>query len=217
MRILRDEEKYIGELFSVGDSDLAPVRAELEKHNVQDMSISGAEARFLQFLIRGFGVRKVVEFGTLFGYSALCMAKALPEDGVVYTLENNPRNHAVAAAVLAANPAGRKVRSKLGDANELAAQIAGEGPFDMVFIDANKGGYCGYLDWAETHVRKGGLIVGDNTFLWGSVFDKPRERDLNPNQIRVMKEFNRRLSDTAKYSSTMIPTSEGMTVAQKLF
>lgn len=75
--------------------------------------------------------------------------------------------------------------------------------------------YSKYLDWAEQHVRPGGLIVGDNTFLWGGVYDEPSE-DIGQKSIQAMKEFNQRLADPAKYNSTLIPTVEGLTVAQKL-
>ncbi|MBX3020802.1 MAG: O-methyltransferase [Bdellovibrionales bacterium] len=217
MRVGNDEEKYLNEVFGLSDADLLAVKAELERAQLNFMSISTHEARMLQFLIRLSGARKVVEVGTLFGFSALAMAKALPSDGRVFTLDNNRTNWEVAQKGFQAASEGRKITSLCGEGQALLAEIEKEGPFDMCFIDANKGGYCGYLDWAEKNVRQGGLIVGDNTFLWGGVYGQPRDRDIGPNQIRVMKEFNQRLADPSRYNSTMIPTSEGLTVGQKLF
>ena len=88
-----------------------------------------------------------------------------------------------------------------GDARDLIADIEGRGPYD--------------LNWCEKNVRRGGLIVGDNTFLWGALWNQP-EREIPDVEIRAMSEFNRRLSDPARYNSILIPSREGMTVAQRL-
>jgi len=215
MRAKTSRDNYLEERFGLGDDpELVRVRKMLVDKNVDFMSISSHEARMLQFLIRGFGVRKIVEFGTLFGYSALCMAQALPADGTLVTLEVQRENWEIAQEMFRGSTQKSKITALLGNAVDLMRQLDDQGPFDMVFIDANKGGYLTYLDWAERHVRKGGLIVGDNTFLWGGVYDEPSSPDSGPEQIRVMKEFNRRLSDPQKYNSTLIPTGEGMTVGQ---
>jgi predicted O-methyltransferase YrrM len=218
MRAMTPEEKYINEVFGISDPELEPVSRALKEHGVDYMSINGHEARLLQFLVRFSGAKKVVEVGTLFGYSGLCLAKALPADGRLFTLEKSTEHWEVAQRIFTSAPDGRKVTSLCGDAAELLVQIEKDGPFDMIFIDADKYSYTKYLDWAEKHVRKGGLIVGDNTFLWGGVFDQVREgREAGEKSIVAMKEFNKRLSDTKRYNSTLIPTTEGMTVAQKLF
>lgn len=216
MRISSGQEKYVNETFGLDDPELARIRAELSAREVDFMSISGAEARTLQFLIRSLGIRTIVEVGTLFGYSALCMAKALPEDGQLITLEKNPTNHATAEKMLAGTTAGKKVRALCGDARELLKGLEGEGPFDLMFIDADKGAYTDYLNWAEKNVRRGGFIIGDNTFLFGALWGESRDSENSERRIQVMREFNRRLADPTKYNSTIIPTYEGMTVAQKL-
>src|SRR6516164_6212983 len=201
MRVEEPREKYLDQLFGLPDADLARVRARMLGTGWEAMSISGAEARILQFLIRGFGVRKVVEFGTFLGNSALAMAKALPSDGLVVTVEKDPKHHAWAAETFKASPDGRKVVSMSGDARDLIADIEGRGPYD--------------LNWCEKNVRRGGLIVGDNTFLWGALWNQP-EREIPDVEVRAMSEFNRRLSDPARYNSILIPSREGMTVAQRL-
>jgi predicted O-methyltransferase YrrM len=217
MRIQTSQQKYLNETFPLVDPELEEIRHELHRHNVEFMSISGHEARILQFLIRGFGVRKVVEVGTLFGYSALAMAKSLPEDGQLWTLEKNQVNFELADKMLKASKSGAKVRALCGDAIESLAGLENDGPFDLVFIDADKAAYTRYLDWAERNVRKGGLIVGDNTFLFGALWGESRDHEVSERAIQVMKEFNSRLADTSRYNSVLIPTFEGMTVAQKLF
>ena len=86
----------------------------------------------------------------------------------------------------------------------------------MVFIDANKAGYIKYLDWAEKNVRRGGLIVGDNTFLFGALWGDMRGgHGIESWMISIMHEFNRRLANPALYNSVLLPTAEGMTIAQK--
>lgn len=217
MRVESKQQKYLNEVFGLTDPELGEIREALFAHNVEAIAVSGAEARILQFLVRISGARKIVEIGTLFGYSALAMAKALPEDGELWALEKSADNYAIAAKHFAKFPAGKKVRLQNGDALELLPGIEKEGPFDLVFIDADKGGYVKYLDWAEKNVRRGGLIVGDNTFLFGGVWGESRNPNMGEKQAAIMREFNTRLADTSKYNSTLIPTVEGLTVAQKLF
>lgn len=216
MRITSSKEKYLNEVFGLNDADLTHVRGELAKHNVDFMAISAHEGRFLQFLIRAFNVKRIVEVGTLFGFSSLCMAKALPEDGEIFTLEKNPTNHAIAEKSFKNSPVGHKIHALQGDAIESLKSLRAKGPFDLVFIDADKGGYVNYLNWAEENVRKGGLIVGDNTFLFGALWGEAEDRNVGERQIAVMKEFNQRLADSSRYNSILIPTAQGMTVGQKL-
>ncbi len=216
MRMLTPAEKYVTDVFGLDDPDLVTVRKELEQQELSFMAISPLEGRILQFLIKAFNVRQIVEVGTLFGYSAMCMARVLPEGGRVITLEKNPEHHAVAKKLFNGSGLGTKIEALGGDAVESLRSIESRGPFDMVFIDANKAGYVDYLNWAEQNVRKGGLIVGDNTFLFGALWGDSDDREAGPAQIRGMKEFNSRLADSSKYNSILIPTHEGLTIGQKL-
>ncbi len=217
MRIQSSQQKYVNQLFGLeDDSELKSVREELARRGCEHMSISGAEARILQFFVRATGVKKIVEVGMLFGYSAIAMAKALPADGVLYSLEKNPVNFETAKKFFDNSPVGGRIRPMSGDALETLKSLEGEGPFDLVFIDADKANYANYLTWAEQNVRQGGYIVGDNTFLWGGVWDELTDRDVSDRAVAAMKEFNLRLADSRKYNSTIIPTAEGMTFAQKL-
>lgn len=215
MRVSTGQEKYVNEVFGLADPELDRIRAELKARGVEFMSISPAEGRILQFLVRGFGIRKVVEVGTLFGYSALCMAKALPADGMIYALEKNPENASLARRLVAESSAGSKIQIVEGDAQESLKGLESHGPFDLVFIDADKAAYPEYLTWAEHHVRSGGLIIGDNTFLFGALWGESRDSENSERRIRAMTEFNSRLADSTKFNSTLIPTFEGLTVAQK--
>ena len=113
----------------------------------------------------------------------------------------------------------RKAKVLVGDAEqtllELGKDLQGM-QVDGIFIDGNKGAYVEYLNWAEKHVRPGGLIVGDNVFLRGQVFNGSKEGSFGAGQISAMQEFNRRLADTKRYQSVILPTGEGLFVAKFL-
>lgn len=206
---------YVADTFPLEDAELSAVKRQLHELDLEYMSVAPAEGRLLQFLIRGFGIESIIEIGTLFGYSSLCMAKALPANGRIISLEKDPSRCAAAAANASASTVSEKLDIRCGDALQSLAEI--DGPVDMVFIDADKAGYVEYLDWAEKNVRPGGLIVGDNTFLFGALWGDMRGgHGVVPQTIAVMQEFNRRLSDPRRYNSILIATAEGMTVAQKL-
>lgn len=216
MRLQTPEQNYLQEVFPLNDPDLLKIKERLQQQDLDFMSVSGPEARVLQFFIRALNLSQVVEVGTLFGYSAVAMAQALPAGGRVISLEKSEDNFKVAKELVAASSVASKIELICGDALDSLSAIEGRGPFDLVFIDANKGAYVDYLSWAEKNVRSGGLIIGDNTFLFGGVYGASRDPAVGPKQIRVMQEFNSRLADRSKYNSIMIPSFEGMTVAQKL-
>ena len=213
MRAETDREKYLDQAFGVTDPLLTRVRGHMNDDGLAGMAIGPHEARLLQFLIRVFKVRTVVEIGTFVGYSALAMAAALPADGRLITIEKDEPRFRQAGATFRESVHRDRIEPRLGAALEVLATLTDE--YDLVFIDANKREYPLYLDWAERFVRRGGLIVGDNTFLWGAVYGESDRASRA--QATAMREFNRRLSDPTKYNSTLIPTLEGMTVAEKLF
>ncbi len=216
MRRENPRDRYIADTFPVEDEALERVVEELQKDGKDGIQIAPGDARILQFLLRLIGARRVVEVGTLYGFSTLSMARALPEDGVIYSLDNNPEHTQKAKSLLKSAAGADRIRFLNGDARVMLKELEAEGPFDAVFIDANKLAYLDYLDWAERNVRAGGLIVGDNTFLFDALFGASRDPAVGEKQIRVMNEFNQRLSNSQKFNSCLIPTSEGMTVAQLL-
>ncbi len=211
------EQQYLNDTFGIIDPDLEKIRERLKAGKADFMSVSPFEAKLLQFLIRTFKVEKIVEIGALFGYSAVAMAKALPASGKIYSIEKSEQNYKELLITDDAVDCREQIDFILGDALVELADLQDQGPFDMVFIDANKGAYVEYLNWAEKNVKKGGLIVGDNTFLFGGVYGESRDPQMGPKQVQVMQEFNRRLADPVKYNSILIPTFEGMTVAQKMY
>lgn len=206
---------YLNQLFGAEDAVLSAIRNKAAELNLEGMQVSPHEGRILQSLVQWSGAKKIVEIGLFLGYSTLWMARALPQDGKIISLEKNKEHFDLAQSFLEKSDCSEKIELRLCDAELELSKLEPHGPFDFVFIDANKGAYLQYLDWAERHVKPGGFIVGDNTFLFGLVYGEgPKER-WSEKQIEGMQEFNRRLSDPQKYQSCQLPTVEGLTIAQK--
>ncbi len=216
MRKAGDRERYMTEAFPIEDEILRSIRKALVNDTMDGIQVGESDARLLQFLARLTRAKSVVEVGTLYGYSTLCWARALPVDGVVYSVDVSEVHHAKARDLLSAAPEFSKIKFVTGDGREKLRELEKAGPFDIVFIDANKAGYLDYLDWAEKHVRVGGLIIGDNTFLFDSLWGLSRDPNIGEKQKAVMREFNIRLANPQRYNSCIIPTGEGLTVAQRL-
>ncbi len=182
----------------------------------QHIQIGPEEGKLLSLFIKIQKIKSIVEIGTLYGYSSICMAKALLEDGHIYTIENNPQYSRIAKKNFSAFNLSDKITLIEGNALEKLSELSAKAPFDMIFIDADKGGYPKYLDWAESYIKQDGLIVADNTLLFNTVFLESPPKEVSEKSWHAMGEFNNRLSDEKKYFSILIPTDEGMTVALKL-
>lgn len=204
---------YIRDLFAKKYKEIEEYCIFERKKHIQ---ISAEEGKLLSLFIKIHKVKSIVEIGTLYGYSSICMAKALPEYGHIYTIENNPEHLSIAKKNFSAFNLDNKITLIEGDALEKLNELSAKAPFDMMFIDADKGGYPKYLDWAELYIKRDGLIVADNTLLFNTVFLESPPKEVSEKSWQAMREFNRRLSDEEKYYSMLIPTDEGMTVALKL-
>jgi predicted O-methyltransferase YrrM len=176
------------------------------------ISVAPEVGRLLEVLARLCGARRIVEIGAFSGYSALWLARALPPDGSVVSIEKDPARAAAARTHTAHDP---RITVIEGDALKVLPEISG--PFDLAFIDADKLNYARYLDWAEANVRRGGLIIGDNTFLSDAVWRDDAIERVRPTARAAMREFNQRLADRARYASVMLDTPQGLTVGLKLF
>ncbi|MCC7259878.1 MAG: O-methyltransferase [Alphaproteobacteria bacterium] len=207
---------YVSELFAREDTLLKSIVTTLREQD-RAIQIGPEEGKLLQLLIALRGVRTVVEIGTLAGYSAIWMGRALPKDGHIHTIEANPFHAQWAKENIMAAGLIDQVTVHVGQALDILPTLRDEGPFDMAFIDADKIHYCDYLDWAETHVYQGGLIVADNTFLFDSVYEKTPTENVRQTTWEVMRHFNQRIADPEKYIGTILPTVEGMTVGIKMF
>jgi predicted O-methyltransferase YrrM len=205
--------QYISNLFA---EDYERIKENCAFGDKRCIQIGPEEGKLLSLFIKINGIKSIVEVGTLYGYSSICMAKALPEDGHIFSIDNNYQNVKIAQNNFSIFDLNNKVTLLEGDACEKLDELSTQAPFDMIFIDADKGNYLKYLDWAELHIRQKGLIIADNTLLFNTIFLESCPKGISKYSWCVMREFNRRLSDENKYHSILIPTEEGMTIALKL-
>ncbi|HYD16919.1 MAG TPA: O-methyltransferase [Patescibacteria group bacterium] len=211
----RTRREYIAEVFGQEPRELAAIRAAMTEPDDQ-ISVPPEDGRLLQLLVSLSGAKKIVEIGTLGGYSSTWMAQALPADGVIYTLEYEDRRADIAQAHFQKYAPGKNIQIIRGRALDTLPGLSAKGPFDLVFIDADKVSYAKYLDWAEANVRSGGLIIGDNTFLFDAVLDERTGDRVRETALAAMLDFNRRLANPDKYLAMMFNTGQGMTIARKL-
>lgn len=207
---------YFYNLFSPEDEVLREIRERSDAAGLPKIQVGAADARHLEVLVRFANAKKVVEIGTLGGYSSVCIARALPEDGRLYTFEYEPKHAEVARESLRKGRVDHKVEVFVGRALERLNDIKSNGPFDIVFIDADKINYPNYLAWAAENLRVGGAVIGDNTFAWGYVVEgrvPPRE---NAAASRELKVFNKAIATDARFASTILPTAEGLALAVKI-
>jgi predicted O-methyltransferase YrrM len=133
--------------------------------------VSPLQGRMLELLARAAGARRILEIGTLGGYSTICLARALPPDGVLVTLEADPAHARVALANLAESPRRDRVELRAGRALDTLPGLLAEPPFDLVFLDADKASLPAYLDWCLRVARPGALIIADNVIRGGAIID----------------------------------------------
>ncbi len=199
---------YITTEFARPDKVLEQVLAAIPARGLPAITIKPEEGCFLQFLVRANGARSVVEIGTLGGYSGIWLARGLPSDGRLITVEKEPAHAAVAREHFALAELDGRVDLRLGEASALLPRLALEGPFDFCFIDADKLGYDAYLDWALANVRPGGIIAAHNAFRHGAVLDAS---DQSP-ETQTMRAFNQRFASEPHLLSTLYPAGDGMLV-----
>ena len=168
------------------------------------ISITSNLGKFLELLVRFQGAHRVLEIGTLGGYSTAWLAKGLPPGGKIITLEINPEHAAVARKNLSQFEFSGLIDIQLGDALDTLRTLDKdrEGPFDVIFIDANKSQYSEYLDWSIKLSRPGTAIIADNVVRRGNIINENSE-DPSVNGIRA---FNQKVSSYSRLRTTAIQT-----------
>jgi predicted O-methyltransferase YrrM len=172
-RVWDDVDHYLGDCLVGDDPTMAAVLATNVAAGLPAIDVSPAQGQFLELLVRITRARKVLEVGTLGGYSTIWMARALPPDGLIVTLEYDPRHAAVAHENFERAMVEERIDLRVGAALDTLPEVAAEGlgPFDFTFIDADKANNVGYLDWAVKLSRPGSVIVLDNVIRDGRVID----------------------------------------------
>lgn len=204
---------YVHELLQPEDNHLKSIREVAQQLGVPDIHVSPMDGRHLTFLTLITQARSIVEIGTLVGYSGICLMRGMPSlKGHLYTFELNSKHAALAKEHFEkAGFESSRYSIHLGSALQLLPEIEHQGPFDLVFIDADKKNYIHYLEWAERNLRKGGILVADNTFAWGEINQKETQDPL----VAALQNFNDALAHHPQFFTTMLPTGEGLSIAVK--
>jgi caffeoyl-CoA O-methyltransferase len=201
--------RYVERLFQPEDDVLREIRARSLKSGLPEIQVGPMDGRLLELLARAAGARKAVEIGTLGGYSGVCLLRGMPQ-GHLHSFELSDSHAAVARESFRRAGVGERATVHVGPALANLPRIEPEGPFDLVFIDADKVSYPEYRDWAARNLRLGGMILADNTFAWGGIETSDEE---GPTALR---RFNQAQADDNRFRSTIIPTAEGLTWGVKV-
>ena len=197
-------DQYINEMLVPSDPILeAAIRASADA-GLPSIQVSPPQGKLLYLLARSINARSILEIGTLGGYSSIWMARALAPGGHLLTLEADSKHAEVARANFARAGLSESIELRLGPALKTLPQVAGEGrgPFDLIFIDANKSTMAEYFDWALKLSRRGSIIIADNVIRDGAVAEPA-----NPDpDIQGVRRFNERVAAERRVSATAIQT-----------
>lgn len=203
-------QRYVEDLFAVEDPVLARVRARHAEAGLPNIHISPDEGKLLHVLLRAVGARTVLEIGSLAGYSGIWLARALPPDGRLTTIEKDVRHAALARSAYADAGLTGQVRLLEGDARQVLRTLSPG--FDAVFVDADKEPLAEYFEWSMRLLRSGGLLLCDNAFFHGAVVDDS-DRSAAADGVRA---FNRLAATDPRVVSAVAPIRDGVVIGVKV-
>lgn len=201
---------YVTERFAREDAVLADLRAALERDGFPLIQVPAATGRALELLVRLSGARTVLEVGTLGGYSAIWMGRALPPGGRLTTVELNPDHARLARTFIDRAGLQDRVHVLEGNAREVLPTLGPDGSVDLVFLDADKEGYLGYAREGLRLLRPGGLLVADNALWSGRVL----ETDPDETSTRAVQAYNDWLAGSGM-AATILPVGDGLALGVK--
>lgn len=203
--------QYIRSLFAREDEVLRSIEGGLAKRGMPQISVPPETGKTLYLLAKICGARDILEIGALGGYSTIWLARALPKEGRLISLELREEHAAYALENVDRAGVGEQVEFRIGDASELLDALEGEtASFDFIFIDADKGRYVDYLERAIRLARPGAVITADNALRGGRVWD---ESDRTPS-TEAIRRFNEALSRDSRLESILLPVGDGLAVAR---
>lgn len=212
MTAFPDLDSYRRSLFGHEDELLVGIMPAAIERGMPDISVNAETGQALNLLARLVGARRILEFGTLAGYSGIWLARALPPGGLLVTNEFNPLHAEIAGENFRRAGVEDQVRIVPGGALDVLPELAGYAPFDLVFIDTAKEIYSELLDFALEHTRAGGLILGDNTDCFGHGHE-----ELAPDHPAYgIQVFNRRIATEKRLQSMIVPVGSWLSVSRVL-
>lgn len=214
--IFEKVDAYISNLLAPEDKALTDTVKSLDTEDLPHISVSANQGKFLQVMAILCNATKILELGTLGGYSTIWLARALPEGGKVITIEFDKHHADVAKKNIANAGLSKKVDVRVGKALDILPEIAAakEGPFDMIFIDADKPPYAEYFEYALSLSRPGTLIICDNVIREGKVLDSDSPDD----KVQGVQRLNQMLGSNKKVTATILQNvgvkeHDGMAIA----
>ncbi|MBO4577671.1 MAG: O-methyltransferase [Paludibacteraceae bacterium] len=221
---MHDLQDYIESCTTPEPELLARIARDTNLHVINPHMLSGqVQGELLRMLSRMIRPRRILELGTFTGYSALCLAEGLTDDGMLITIEHNDELEETIRRNFSLSPMGARIQLIIGDAktiiqrsgsfSEAAHSALQCGSFDLVFIDADKREYPEYYDLAFPLVRPGGFILADNTLWDGHITDPAYDRD---KQTLGLRRFNRMVADDPRVSQVILPVRDGLTIIYKI-
>ena len=211
--------EYIEQHSSAENDVLKQITRSTHLEVINPRMLSGhVQGRVLSMLSQMIRPKRILELGTFTGYSALCLAEGLTEDGKLITIEHNDEMECAIRRNLSLSPLGEKIELVIGDAKEelrrLGDKAQGEAQerFDLVFIDADKKEYCDYLDLVLPLMRDGGWILADNTLWDGHIIDPAYDKD---KQTVALRAFNDKVVQDERLEKVIRPLRDGLTIIRK--
>ena len=196
-------------MFAPEDDALRQALVAAREAGLPQIQISPIQGKLLQLLAAACNARNILEIGSLAGYSGIWLARALPPGGHLITLEINPRHAEIVRQSFARAGVGDRTEVRVGNALELLPQLEGTGPFDLVFIDADKPPYPQYLDWALRLTRPGSIIVADNCIRNGEALREPEQ--VENDGTAALAEYNKRVANDPRLLSLALAMDDNYT------
>ncbi len=200
------------ELHTSGESELlTELLQKTQETRADKMMLSGFyQGRLLAMFSKMLSPKRILEIGTYMGYSALCLAEGLSEDGKIYTLDIQPETHEIAKSFWAKSAFNDNIDGRLGDALEIIPTL--DETFDLVFIDADKPNYANYFDLIFPKMRVGGIILADNVLWSGKVLDIETNND---ESTVALNEFSKKIQSDERVSNILFAVRDGLMVIRK--
>ena len=198
---------YTNKVHASHDAGLSAAFDAPGREDIPAIQVGMSEGKTLELLMAMIGATRVVEVGTLAGYSAIRMARGMADGGKIWSIEYDPRHAEVARANIETAGLTDVIEVVVGAGVDALPGLESHGPFDAVFIDADKGNYDKYGAWAAEHLRTGGLLIGDNAFYFGELLDESKP------EAAAMRRFHEQAAE--RFDSVCVPTPDGMLLGLK--
>lgn len=209
-------DEYISAHTTPESEVLKTIARDTHVHILNPHMLSGhVQGRALAMLSHMIRPKRILELGTFTGYSALCLAEGLSEDGLLTTIEHNDELEDTIRRNLALSPLSDRIRLIIGDAKEIlhGEAINSDALYDLVFIDADKREYCDYIDLVYPLVPVGGFILADNTLWDGHIIDPTYDKD---KQTIGLRAFNDKIAKDSRFEQVILPIRDGLTIIRKI-